>query len=99
MKFIYYAVFALSAVVSSVSAIPALSNRYMKRDVPIDLIPQFGITAGVNPTGPGGSCEGVNGPDGKPILIPCDCPPSREQFIAVIFTPMVILLCIVLITI
>jgi len=80
MQFIF-AIFALSAVVSSVSAIPALSNRYMKRDVPSDLIPQFGITAGVNPSGTG-NCDGINGANGKPILIPCQCPPPREQFIA-----------------
>jgi len=78
MKFIC-AVFALFAVVSSVSAIPALFN--MKRDVPVDLIPQFGITPGLNPSG-SGSCDGIDGPSGQPILIPCDCPPSREQFIA-----------------
>jgi len=80
MKFIY-AVFALSAVVSSVSATPTLFNRYIKRDVPSDLIPQFGVTAGLNPSGTG-DCDGVDGPTGQPIKIPCDCPPPREQFIA-----------------
>ena len=31
-----------------------------------------------------GDCDGaVNGTDGKPIKIPCDCPPNRESFIQV----------------
>ena len=80
MKFIYTVFFAFSAVLSFVSAIPAISNRHMKRGVPEELIPQFGVTAGVNPSGTG-DCEGING-----IKIPCQCPPPREQFIAVIYT-------------
>lgn len=94
MKFIY-AVFAIFAVVWSVSATPAPHNRYMKRNVPENLIPQFGVTAGVNPAGTA-DCDGIDGPNGQPIKIPCDCPPPREQFIAVNFTPM-LMLCIVLI--
>ncbi|KAJ6550676.1 hypothetical protein DFH09DRAFT_1366678 [Mycena vulgaris] len=63
----------LSAVVLaiSVSAIPV-----QKRGVDPALVPQFGITAGTNPTGTG-DCDGVNG-----IKIPCTCPPSRDSFIA-----------------
>jgi hypothetical protein len=35
----------------------------------------------VNPTGTG-DCDGaVNGADGKPIKVPCACPPPRDQFI------------------
>jgi len=79
MKYIY-AVFALSVIVSSVSVTRALPKRLVRRDVNPALIPQFGVTPGVNPTG--GSCDGVLGPNGKPILIPCDCPPSRDLFIA-----------------
>lgn len=47
------------------------------------LVPQFGINAGVNPSGgivngvPTGSCDGLNG-----NKIPCFCPPDRTQFIA-----------------
>ena len=81
MKFIY-AVCAFSAIVSSVSPILAQS-RNVRRDVPEDLIPPFGVTPGVNPSGTG-ECDGINGPTGKPIKIPCQCPPPREQFIAVI---------------
>ncbi|KAJ7243763.1 hypothetical protein C8J57DRAFT_60879 [Mycena rebaudengoi] len=40
-----------------------------------DLVPQFGIVAGTNPTGTG-DCDGVNG-----IKIPCSCPPDRNAFI------------------
>ena len=79
MKFIY----AIFALVSSVSAMPALSNRYMKRDVPSNLIPPFGVERGRNPSGTG-NCDGINDKNGKPIKIPCQCPPPREQFIAVI---------------
>ena len=31
-----------------------------------------------------GDCDGaVNGSNGKPIKIPCDCPPDRESFVQV----------------
>ncbi|TFY82665.1 hypothetical protein EWM64_g1339 [Hericium alpestre] len=37
--------------------------------------------SGVNPTGTG-DCDGaVNGADGKPIKIPCACPPSEDEYI------------------
>ncbi|KAF8129118.1 hypothetical protein K438DRAFT_1887822 [Mycena galopus ATCC 62051] len=41
-----------------------------------NLVPQFGVSPGVNPTGTG-DCDGING-----IKIPCSCPPSRDDFIA-----------------
>lgn len=45
------------------------------------LVPDLGFTAGLNPTGTG-DCDGaVNGADGKPIKIPCACPPDRDTFI------------------
>lgn len=62
--------------------------------MPVGLIPQFGITPGVNPTGTG-DCDGVNGQDGKPIKIPCHCPPSRKDFIEVKFFNRLLMLCIV----
>lgn len=47
------------------------------------LTPQFGFSSGVNPTGTG-DCDGaVNGADGKPIKVPCSCPPARDIFIQV----------------
>jgi hypothetical protein len=68
----------LSAVlVVSVSSVP------VRRDVNPALVPDLGFTAGKNPTGTG-DCDGaVNGPDGKPIKIPCACPPDRATFLAV----------------
>jgi len=73
MKFTLIAASALLA--SGVSAIP------VKRDVPANLIPEFGFSAGRNPTGTG-DCDGaVNGPNGQPIKIPCACPPDRGDFI------------------
>jgi len=44
------------------------------------LTPQFGVVAGTNPDGHG-NCDGVDGANGQPILIPCSCPPPRDQFI------------------
>lgn len=47
------------------------------------LTPPFGFQSGVNPTGTG-DCDGaVNGSNGRPIKIPCICPPPRDQFIQV----------------
>ena len=49
------------------------------------LTPPFGHNANVNPTGTG-DCDGaVNGADGRPIKIPCSCPPDRTTFINVNF--------------
>ena len=47
------------------------------------LAPELGFKSGVNPTG-SGDCDGaVNGTDGKPIKIPCDCPPAQDVYISV----------------
>ncbi|KIJ62265.1 hypothetical protein HYDPIDRAFT_42037 [Hydnomerulius pinastri MD-312] len=52
-----------------------------KRDVDPTLVPSFGWVAGINPDGTG-NCDGaVNGTDGKPILIPCQCPPNSTFFL------------------
>ncbi|KAJ7805189.1 hypothetical protein B0H14DRAFT_3485363 [Mycena olivaceomarginata] len=68
MKFTSTLVFAVLAL--GVSAIPL-----EKRGVNPALVPQFGVKAGVNPTGTG-DCDGIN-----KIKIPCSCPPSRDSFI------------------
>ena len=86
MKFFYALFVSLSVILSSLSTTRALPKRLVNRGVDPGLIPQFGVTPGVNPTGPGGSCQGVLGPNGQPILIPCHCPPDRGLFIAVIAT-------------
>jgi hypothetical protein len=67
---------ALLVLAVSVSSIP------VRRDVDPNLVPDFGHQAGLNPTGTG-DCDGaVNDASGKPIKIPCACPPPRDQFIA-----------------
>ncbi|KAJ6581549.1 hypothetical protein B0H19DRAFT_1061093 [Mycena capillaripes] len=69
MKFTSTFVSAVLVAVS-VSAFPV-----QKRGVDPNLVPQFGVNPGVNPTGTG-DCDGING-----IKIPCACPPSRDDFI------------------
>ena len=47
------------------------------------LAPPLGFKSGVNPTGTG-DCDGaIDGADGKPIKIPCDCPPAQDVYISV----------------
>ncbi|KAI0298177.1 hypothetical protein B0F90DRAFT_1669208 [Multifurca ochricompacta] len=75
MKF--FVAFLLAALAAAVSSLPLLG-----RDVDENLIPQFGATRGVNPTATG-TCDGpTNGADGKPVQVPCTCPPDRATFIA-----------------
>ncbi|KIY69290.1 hypothetical protein CYLTODRAFT_452696 [Cylindrobasidium torrendii FP15055 ss-10] len=69
-----------SAATTSSSATPSRTDTTKDTSVEDDLVPEFGIEAGVNPDGTG-NCEGVAGPDGKPVLIPCTCPPERQSFI------------------
>ena len=47
-----------------------------------NLVPQFGVEAGVNPTGTG-DCDGIPNAQGVAIKIPCTCPPDRALFLAV----------------
>jgi hypothetical protein len=77
MKFINMALI-FSAALVSVSAAPL---KFTRRDVDPSLVPQFGLTAGLNPTGTG-NCAGINNAQGVPIEIPCSCPPDRNSFIA-----------------
>ena len=47
------------------------------------LAPALGFQSGINPTGTG-DCDGaVNGADGKPIKIPCSCPPAQNVYLDV----------------
>ena len=80
----------LAALVASVFAAPTGNTRRQSASFnglsfeQIDaLTPPFGHDANVNPTG-SGDCDGaVNGADGKPIKVPCACPPDRTVFINV----------------
>jgi hypothetical protein len=59
----------------------AVSARPVRRDVDPALVPDFGFSAGVNPTGTG-DCDGaVTGADGKAVKVPCACPPDRAVFL------------------
>ncbi|KAG6900640.1 hypothetical protein C0993_006744 [Termitomyces sp. T159_Od127] len=62
------------AAVALVSAVP------FKRDVNPSLVPEFGVTAGVNPTGTG-DCDGTTNSAGTVVKIPCSCPPDRASFL------------------
>lgn len=66
----------------SVVAIPLrVLPPQSKRDVNPALVPSFGWQSGVNPDGTG-NCDGaVNGTNGKPILVPCQCPPNSTFFL------------------
>jgi len=77
MKFISTAFVSFAALVS-VSAGPL---RLSRRGVDPNLVPQFGISPGVNPTGTG-DCDGVANAQGVAIKVPCTCPPDRDLFIA-----------------
>ncbi|KAH8085949.1 hypothetical protein BXZ70DRAFT_978485 [Cristinia sonorae] len=74
MKFTTFVLSAAAFYAASTVSLP------IKRDVPANLVPQFGRQSGINPDG-NGNCDGVNGPNGRPILVPCSCPPPRDQFI------------------
>lgn len=69
-----YTAAALFALVACVTSIP------IRRDVDPNLVPQFGVQPGVNPTGTG-DCDGIAGANGQPIKIPCSCPPDRQEFL------------------
>ncbi|KAL1743676.1 hypothetical protein HDZ31DRAFT_64810 [Schizophyllum fasciatum] len=71
-----------AASASSSSAPPASASGSSAGSSTVDpaLVPEFGVEAGKNPTGTG-DCDGIAGADGKPVKIPCQCPPDRETFI------------------
>jgi hypothetical protein len=58
----------------------ALPLPISRRDVDPNLVPSFGLSAGLNPTGTG-DCDGIPNAQGVPIKIPCTCPPDRASFI------------------
>jgi hypothetical protein len=54
----------------------------VRRDVDPALVPEFGVQAGVNPTGTG-DCDGITNAAGQVVKIPCSCPPDRATFLKV----------------
>ncbi|KAL1677239.1 hypothetical protein EV122DRAFT_291278 [Schizophyllum commune] len=62
------------------TALSTALARPVRRDVDPSLVPDFGVTAGTNPTGTG-DCDGIAGADGNPVKIPCDCPPDKDTFL------------------
>ncbi|KAJ7581508.1 hypothetical protein C8J56DRAFT_266659 [Mycena floridula] len=73
--------FAYSLFIAGVLVAPVACAPLQKRDVDASLIPDFGLAAGLNPTGTG-DCDGITGPNGQAIKIPCTCPPDRASFVA-----------------
>ncbi|KZW01651.1 hypothetical protein EXIGLDRAFT_717235 [Exidia glandulosa HHB12029] len=79
MKLSVQLVFA-AVLYTSVRSRPLSARDASDEDI-ARLAPDLGFAAGVNPTGTG-DCDGaVNGPDGRPIKVPCSCPPSRDVFL------------------
>ncbi|TRM56943.1 hypothetical protein BD626DRAFT_635277 [Schizophyllum amplum] len=75
---------ATSAAATSAAATSAAtstaSGSSTSTTVDPALVPEFGLEAGLNPTGTG-DCDGITGADGTPVKIPCQCPPDRDSFI------------------
>jgi Fe-S cluster biogenesis protein NfuA len=79
MKFLFDFVPLGILAATAVSSFPVT-----QRDVNEALVPPFGFSSGLNPTGTG-DCDGaVKGSNGQPIKIPCDCPPDRATFIKIL---------------
>ncbi|KAH9968369.1 hypothetical protein BGW80DRAFT_1339434 [Lactifluus volemus] len=86
MKFLpTFAPFAIFSLVVFSNPITPVQAAAINANTPttaqiVALAPQLDFTAGKNPTGTG-DCDGaVNGADGKPIKVPCSCPPDQTTF-------------------
>jgi hypothetical protein len=73
---------SLALFVAAVSAVPVIKRADIPSAAQIAaLAPDLGVTAPLPPTG-FGDCIGPNkNAEGKPINVPCSCPPSRDAFI------------------
>ncbi|KXN82825.1 hypothetical protein AN958_02099 [Leucoagaricus sp. SymC.cos] len=67
MKFVS-AVFTTLSITLAVSGVPL---KLVQRDVDPALVPEFGLQAGLNPTGTG-DCDGTTNDAGQVVKIPCD---------------------------
>lgn len=56
------------------------NNGVLSRELVDRLAPQLGSQPNNNPNG-SGDCDGPRQPDGSVKLVPCACPPVREEFI------------------
>jgi len=87
----------LKAIDAGTDVVPSQSNLAVNQPAPANangnntgvldaaairsLAPALGFQSGINPTGTG-DCDGaVNGADGKPIKIPCSCPPPQDVYL------------------
>jgi len=78
---LFFQTLAILCCGHAVASFPLDRNLHRKRDVDPALVPSFGWQAGINPDGTG-NCDGaVNGTNGKPILVPCQCPPNSTFFL------------------
>ncbi|KAH9834182.1 uncharacterized protein C8Q71DRAFT_771562 [Rhodofomes roseus] len=69
--------YSLPILVTAAAVLISVTSMPVRRDVDESLVPDFGVTAGI--PDPAGSASCVN-PAG--VLIPCQCPPDRDSFIA-----------------
>ncbi|EGN94420.1 hypothetical protein SERLA73DRAFT_62260 [Serpula lacrymans var. lacrymans S7.3] len=69
------------SLIGTVTAIP-LNVLHLKRNVNPALVPPFGWQSGIDPDGTGNCAGAVNGTNGQPIQIPCQCPPNSTFFLA-----------------
>jgi hypothetical protein len=68
---------------TATSPTPIESGSSATGNIDPTLIPDLGAESGLNPTG-SGDCDGaVNGADGKPIKVPCQCPPDNDTYVQV----------------
>ncbi|KAI0750331.1 hypothetical protein C8Q80DRAFT_1270057 [Daedaleopsis nitida] len=67
------------ATLLSVIVTVAVASTGADADDP-SLVPPFGVVRGTDVNGDG-ACDGVYGPSGLPVTIPCFCPPDRQAFL------------------
>ncbi|EGO19901.1 hypothetical protein SERLADRAFT_401213, partial [Serpula lacrymans var. lacrymans S7.9] len=81
MLFAKCILFMSLSLIGTVTAIP-LNVLHLKRNVNPALVPPFGWQSGIDPDGTGNCAGAVNGTNGQPIQIPCQCPPNSTFFLA-----------------
>jgi len=73
-------IFKFSTLLCAAGFIATAYAAPLKRDVDPGLVPEFGVQAGVNPSG-SGDCDGITNASGQVVKIPCTCPPTRNDFL------------------